>query len=506
MVFQGHRLDVIDNGDTTTPHLVAALRGSPALPRDGAWSLARVTPSDSAPKALAPSDPVPLVRPNPWGDGAARWHLADPVDITELGDAANPTNRYGFVQSLGTQKVFFPRPRIGNDPKPISLPKPPLLADVGALLGAVGAFPGLADVFDFGAFDGLDVADGGVGYTKKFPIGSPGAFKQAVLMDLGGGDAIQVLIVYRGEDDQPTTASITVDPTASPRWSLSLSRVCFRVHFKGEPLISIYATLVGDEHHAPTVVGLRVQYENFLHILQAIFSNIQQVAKFLPGGKDAGLRVGFSQGHLTVHNDFSLPNLPLGAGQITDVAVRMGFEVSLAPMDVRFVAGLGSSDDPFRWVVSPLAGTGCVQVGIGASGLDVVVQCGLGLGLAIDLGIASGSASVALAFELNTGPDPFEIRVILSGRASVDVLAGLASATITLAASLGVIPPDALELPPFAGPLLPLPDEIPPITVGLTASVSVGIHISICWVIDIDWEGSWQFRQDITTPAIPVPV
>jgi hypothetical protein len=207
-----------------------------------------------------------------------------------------------------------------------------------------------------------------------------------------------------------------------------------------------------------------------------------------------------------VHNDFSLPNLPLGAGQITDVAVRMGFEVSLAPMDVRFVAGLGSSDDPFRWVVSPLAGTGCVQVGIGASGLDVVVQCGLGLGLAIDLGIASGSASVALAFELNTGPDPFEIRVILSGRASVDVLYGLASATITLAASLGVIPPDALELPPFAGPLLPLPDEIPPITVGLTASVSVGIHISICWVIDIDWEGSWQFRQDITTPAIPVPV
>lgn len=506
MVFQGHRLDVIDNGDAATPQLVAALRGSPLLPRDGAWSLARLTPSAPAPTALAPTDPVPLVRPNPWGDGATRWHLADPVDITELGDAANPTTRYGFVQSLGTQKVFFPRPRIGNGPKPISLPQPPHLADMGALLGAVGAFPGLADVFDFAALDGLDVTGGSVAYHEDFSIGSPGAIKQAMLLDLGGGDAIQIVIEYRGENEQPTMASVTVDPAASPRWTLSLNRVCFRVLFKGKPLISIYATVKGDEHTAPTVVDLRVHYGDFLHILQAIFSNIQQVARFLPGGQDAGLRVGLSQGHLTVHNDFSLPNLPLGAGQITDVTVRMGFEVSLAPMGMRFMAGLGSPDDPFRWVVSPLAGTGCVQVGIDASGLDVVVQCGLGLGLAIDLGIASGSASIALAFELNTGPEPFEVRVILSGRASVDVLGGLASTTITLAASLGVIPPDALELPPFAGPLLPLPDEIPPITVGLTASVWVGIHISVCWVIDVDWEGSWQFRQDITTPAIPVPV
>jgi hypothetical protein len=135
------------------------------------------------------------------------------------------------------------------------------------------------------------------------------------------------------------------------------------------------------------------------------------------------------------------------------------------------------------------------------------VQGGLGLGLAIDLGIASGSASIALAVELNTGPDPFEIRGILSGRASVDVLAGLASATITLAAGLGIIPPPQLFAPPFMPPqLLPPPDEIPELTVGLTASVSVGIHISICWVVDVDWDGYWQFRQDITTPAIPIPL
>jgi hypothetical protein len=253
------------------------------------------------------------------------------------------------------------------------------------------------------------------------------------------------------------------------------------------------------------VSNVNVRYEGILGSLQSIFTNIQQVARFLPGGADAGLKVGFSQGHLTVRNAFALPSLPLGTGQITDVAVDMGFDVALSPFDVRFVAGLGSSQNPFRWIVSPLAGTGCVQVAIGNKGLDVLVQAGIGVGLAIDLGIASGSASVALAIELNTDPDPFEIKAILSGRASVDVLQGLASATITLAAGLGIVPPPQLFNPPFLPPSIP-PTEIPSLTITLIASVAAGIHLSVCWVVDVDWDGYWQFRQDISTPAIPIPL
>jgi hypothetical protein len=276
--------------------------------------------------------------------------------------------------------------------------------------------------------------------------------------------------------------------------------------FRGAELIQIFASVRANELSAPTVHDINVRYEGILSALQTIFTNVQQVARFLPGGKDAGIRVAFSQGHLTISNAFALPNLPLGAGQITDVTADMGFDVALAPFDVRFVAGLGTSEKPFRWIVSPLAGTGVVRVGISTKGLDVLVQAGLGLGLAIDLGIASGAASVALAFEINTGPTPFELRVILSGRASVDVLGGLASATITLACGLGVIPPDALLKPPYLPPSIPPPNPVGPFTVGITGSVSVGIHISICWVIDVDWDGYWQFRQDIETPAIPIPL
>ena len=491
--------------DDTPRHLVAAVRGSPALPRDGQWSVARIGQADQAPNALDPTFPVPVVRPKGPANVANRWHLADPHDISKLADAAMPATRYGLVQSLGTQKVFFPRPRVGNDPDPISVPKPPQLADVGALLNAAGIFPALTEAFDFKNLTSLAVTNGQVGFTDTFEIP---AGKKAVLADLGGADGIQVLITYEDEHSppKPTTASITVNPTASPRWSLTLQRVGFTVVFRGAALIQIFASVKVDEHSAPTVHDLNVRYEGILSALQTIFTNVQQVARFLPGGKDAGIRVAFSQGRLTIRNSFALPKLPLGAGQITDVTADMGFDVALAPFDVRFVAGLGTSEKPFRWIVSPLAGTGVVRVGISAQGLDVLVQAGLGLGLAIDLGIASGAASVALAFEINTGPTPFELRVILSGRASVDVLGGLASATITLACGLGVIPPDALLKPPYLPPSIPPPNPVGPFTVGITGSVSVGIHISICWVVDVDWDGYWQFRQDIETPAIPIPL
>jgi hypothetical protein len=511
LVVRTSSVDVRCADDPFVPRLVAGVLGSPVLPRDGAWSLSRIGAADPAPAALAPTFPVPVVRPTAPTPGSDRWHLADQADILKLDDAANPSTRYGLVQTLGAQKVYFERPRVDNNADPITLPKPPKLADMGALLGAAGIFPGLSDAFDFQNLKALSASGGDLGFTETFPVGA-GTLRESLLADLG---AIQVVIEYHDEHETDvgpantgpgaTMATVTVDPAAPIRWSLLLTRVCFTVRYNKARLISIFADVKADARSAPTVVNVNVRYEGILGALQSIFTNIQQVAKFLPGGVGANLKVGFSQGHLTVRNAFALPTLPLGTGQITDIAVDMGFDVALSPFDVRFVAGLGSSQNPFRWVVSPLAGTGVVQVAIGKQGLDILVQGGLGLGLAIDLGIASGSASITLAVQLNTGPDPFEIMGILSGRASVDVLQGLASATITLAAGLGIIPPPELFKPPFLPPSLP-PEEIPSLTIGLVASVSAGIHLSVCWVIDVDWEGYWQFRQDVSTPAIPIPI
>jgi hypothetical protein len=501
---RGVQAAVSCNDDQADPQLVAALRGTPILPRDGAWSLARMKSTDTAPNALDPHFAAPLVRPTAPAAGSDKWHLADPADIRRLGDADAPHVIYGLLQSAGTQKLFFARPQAVNGVSQIKVPKPPSFADVAALFNAAGIFPDLGDAFDFSGLSAIDVNAGDIGFDKQFAVAKVnGKPRETLLMDL---DIVQIVLRYCDEKlndpGSETIVSMKVTPTQSPRWAISLKRVGFAIKYKSNDLIRMYADVKADEKTSATFTNLNVNYVGFLAILDDIFANVQQLARFLPGGSGAGLKVGFSQGRLTVRNEFALPNLPLGTGQITDVAVAMGVALQLSPLSIEFIAGLGSSEKPFRWIVSPLAGTGVIQVGVNNKGLDILIQGGIGLGLAIDLGIASGSASITLAAELNTGVDPFLLKAILSGRASVDVLQGLASATITLAAGLGIIPPDNLlnlPVPPK------VPEKLGPYTIGFVASVSVGIHISICWVIDIDWDDYWQFRQDITTPEVPLP-
>jgi hypothetical protein len=87
----------------------------------------------------------------------------------------------------------------------------------------------------------------------------------------------------------------------------------------------------------------------------------------------------------------------------------------------------------------------------------------------------------------------------------VDVLDGLASASLTLSAALGVSLQPAIPIPN----LLPGPPEqlqIPSIDITLIAAVSVGIHLTVCWVVSVNWDGSWQFSQSFNTPQLTVDV
>jgi hypothetical protein len=186
---------------------------------------------------------------------------------------------------------------------------------------------------------------------------------------------------------------------------------------------------------------------------------------------------------LSVRDYLAVPMIPLGFGDIHDITLELGFD-AVIPSSAGFHVGLGSKDKPFTWLVSPLSGTGSIVLGLADGDIDVYVEAGIGAGLEINLAIASGAASITLevAFEIKGGR--ISVTLALLGQAEVDVLDGLASASLTLAASITITP----------NPPLP---AFPPKDIELTAAVAVGIHISICWVIDIDFDGSWQFSQDV---------
>jgi hypothetical protein len=521
--------EAIDASKTPVPALGVALRGSPQIPRGGGWSMGQRQYTQTAPAALPSDFPVPLVRPATSDD---YWYIADVTDVLQL---TQPDNFYSLLHSTGTQKILFESPQIPTSslsplpPSPgLQFPKPnppgppktgaaplnqgsPNLGDLAAILNATGLFPDVAAAVSMleGAIEQIDTTAQGFKYTKtyQFPAG-----KQATIVDLS---VMNIILLYSdfpqqttppASSPQPTTVTYAVDSSAVPSWSLSVERFSLQVTvpaFGSTPLLTITGGFYADENTKPGFTELNVQFGGGLSIVKNVFSALQTLAQFLPGGASADLDVALSDGNLTVSDTFTIADMPLGLGDLTDISLDVGMSVQLSPLNVNFSIGIGSPDNPFNWIASPLAGNGMMSLGVQDNAPDLTIQAGIGLGLAIDLGIASGSASVTIAFQLNIDGNSLTLMVILTGQASVSVLEGLASASLTLSAGIGLGLNPAVPIPSLSlGP--PAQLEIPSITVTMLAEVSVGIHITICWVVSIGWDGSWQFSESISTPSLTV--
>ncbi len=496
------------DGSNPAPAMGAALRAAPILPRDGHWGIGLRGSSDPAPAALGNDFPAPLVKSN----SDPNWHIADIADVLQL---ANPDNIYGILQDTGTQKILFEQPKIplaGATPG-IQLPNPPNFADVASLLNATGLFPDLSSTISLftGGIEQLKNMKDGLQYTKKFTFDANKP--PLTLLDIG---VLQVALSYCDESqgrtggaaNAPTVLTYNLDPTAvapAHRWSFSVTPLTFLVNvpeFSSSPLLMVVGGFVADDQTRPTLSQLHIVYGPALSSLTNVLDKLQALAQFLPGGKGAGLQVGLSDGKLTVSDTFAIPSLPLGLGEITDVSLDIGLTLQLSPLSADFTVGIGGPDNPFNWIVSPLAGNGLIDVGVKNNKPELTVQGGIGLGLAIDVGIAEGSASITIAARLDITGSTVTLMAILTGQASVDVLGGLASASLTLTAAVGFSMNPFPPLPSPTGGFPPTGLDFPSVDITLLASVSVGIHISICWVVSVDFDGSWQFAQTIHTPEL----
>jgi hypothetical protein len=521
-------------GGPNVPALGVALRGAPQIPRGGGWSLGRRKFSDPAPSALPSDFPVPLVQP---AGVTNLWYIADVADVLQLN---KPDAFYSLMHSTGTQKVLFETPQIpvGAATPGLQFPKPgpakpggappnpgsPNLGDIASILNSTGLFPDIANAISLlqGALEQINTIGQGFKYSKTHTF-DPN--QKVTLVDLG---IINIVLQYADVGTSslaaaqqppvnigppPAQLTYSVDSSASPSWTLSVGPLSFLVNvplFGAGPLMTITGGFYADEHTNAGLTNLNMQMGDALSMVKDVFNKLQTVAQYLPGGGGAQLDVALSNGKLTVTDSFSIADLPLGLGDITDVSLNLGLTVTLQPLSVDFAVGIGNPGNPFNWIVSPLAGNGLMDFGVRANQPSLTIQAGIGLGLAIDLGIASGSASVTIAFQLDVTGNTITLMAILSGQASVDVLDGLASASLTLTAALGfslspIVPPLTFS-PPLPGPPLPTQVTLGPETITLLASCSVGIHISICWVVSVSWDGSWSFSQSITTPRITVGI
>jgi hypothetical protein len=473
--------------------IAGALRGSPVLPPDGAWSIGkRATFSTTPPLPLDANFPVPLVQN---ASQPSLWHYADPSDVINLA-LGTPANEYGLLQSTGTQKLFFAQPRITQNVQNIQPQVPPHMADVGALLNATGIFPDLKAALQMTTpFQGLDTSDpNGLKFHKEFSTvdASNNPLPSQTLIDFGA-DTLQLKLAYSDGAKTPGNAIVDIQPGS---WKVQLQKISFPIITpfgdESDPLLRIVGDVEASSTSAPTLSNLTVHYGGALAEVENIFSQIEHIASFLPGAPFSSLDVHFSDGRLTIRDVFALPEVPLGVGFVEDVTLDLGMTLQLSPQSLEFTVGLGSEQRPFHWLVFPLSGTGAVVVGMKDGLPAFLVQGGIGAGLAIDIGIAKGAASIVLQVQLTTDGTKINLKALLTGSASVDVLDGLASASLTLTAGLG-INPRPLPFPP---------DFKPPDTVDFVASVAVGVHISVCWLVHVDFDGYWQYAQTIKLPLV----
>ncbi|MED3354355.1 hypothetical protein P4414_04130 [Bacillus thuringiensis] len=151
-------VDVADNGGT--PNFIGIVRGQPALPNNGSWSVIKMAaPGNTVdPQEAVTADVsrgTPLFIENKWlppsgnvmiVDGPiGPYRFADPVDLF----APQPRFDYGFMQNTGSQAFLYRRPVIVPGTNEISSNLKPAFADPFAMLTSKGVFPPIANTVEF---------------------------------------------------------------------------------------------------------------------------------------------------------------------------------------------------------------------------------------------------------------------------------------------------------------------------------------------------------------------
>lgn len=151
-------VDVTDNGGTA--NFICVVRGQPALPSNGSWSVIKMAaPGNTTDPQEAVSADVsrgtPLFIENTWqvpvnntmnvSGPAGPYRFADPTDLF----VAQPRYDYGFMQNTGSQAFLFRRPVIVSGTNEISSNLKPAFADPFALFTTKGVFPPISNVIEF---------------------------------------------------------------------------------------------------------------------------------------------------------------------------------------------------------------------------------------------------------------------------------------------------------------------------------------------------------------------
>jgi hypothetical protein len=484
-----HRVDVAATSGMGGPEFVVAAWTSPIFPGGGEWLFLRVEGPTAAPEPVPPAQGVPLIRAGAAGSApppSSPYRFADPQD---LASPANPAHDYGLVHATGTQRSFFPRPRIeATDTHRIVSTEIPKLADPYVLSTADGPFPPLAAALPFPNNTWAFAVDPVGNYKLELPV-NPFPIGYVGRRTLKQAGSVKGDVDYTG-----AKVTYTVDTAQATSWHFALDGAVKIMNTSALGDVIVLSTDIRAMSDQP---GAQFQHPNLK--LGGALTIVQDVLTILA---DLGIQ-GVMSAQMT--NDWSLKvklSVPFvdAAGEALQIPPLVpnpqvkfddsGVEVELDVAPVMDKAQFALVGQPM-FAVQEIPGL--YVVGLIKFSIQISTEDGTTYGLLIGFGVA---------YEIDAGP--FKLKGLFAL-----TMFGFMGDT-TLGFGIGFVLKLGLAIEPIASVEIYLEGQLAVVsacrgtgndTTYGAAKLTFGVEISVCLVFSISFEVETTASEVINGPG-----
>jgi hypothetical protein len=462
------------------PEFVMTAWGSPLFPPGGQWSFLRQTGAGAAPEVVEQDLGVPLIRAGVASSPPALtspYRFADPVDLST---PATPASDYGIVHATGTQRVFFPRPKIeASAPDRITSTVAPILADPYSLANSLGYFPRTDSAIPFPSANYALIISGG-NYRLQLPSPSfPVTIGQRTLSEASG---VRSYADYAG-----SVVELLIDTSAPVPWRFKIQNVNIGMSsgLLGE-VMRITATVDASANIVTTLRDSKIKFGGALGAVQDVLAILQTLG--FPSPLDVAMtnKMQFKAG-LKIPMDEELNKLmPPGGPEFddTDVVVSLGIDSPISEASFELGATL-LIPTPF----DPLKAAGMIKIEIDMStdsGNTFTLTVGAGVGVSFDVGGFGCKAYFMETMFLVAGDSVLGFGVGLLIKGSIDL--EIISVDVSVEAKMAI-----------------LKVTCPDTTIYGVAQVTFAVEVTIAFIIDIDFEVQAEEDQNLNGGPCALP-
>jgi len=495
----GQRMRVLRVGIAATPGMggpefAMAAWGSPSFPGGGQRSFLRQAAPGDAPQPLDRDRGVPLVRA---GASTAPAPLTSPYRFADPEDTLRPDNPaadYGIVHATGTQRLFFPRPKIEATGTPaITSTRPPLLADPYLLSTAVGLFPRAENCIPFpDANYALAIGPGG---NFRLQLPTPSFTVPPLERALLDSPSVRSIVHYADENGNRSDVTVKIDTAAALPWSITITNLSIATEsgFFGE-IQRVVGTLSSSANAPTRLESTRLVFGPPLKPVQSLISFLEVFGAAPPADVSLTNEWSYQIGEKFDFKEMLKHYAPELETFLKQFIVDLDIVVSVKGGGTNFLAVMElEATVKFPVPIPPLLvsiGLAKIQLVLGNPHVATFsLQIGVGAGLDVQLGFGELIVFYAETFSLIKGVAVFGLAagLLFKGKLDLEVV------EVDISAEAKVI---LLKVSCHAGA-----DS----SIWGVAQITIAVEITIGWVLNIEIDKQIEMDHNLDRGPCELP-